>query len=202
MSASDPLEVRLARTFATAGLGIASELMLSIPAWTFPALYSPCAVSGNDRLRIWSKLYSQGKKTMYGLIPPSVLALGFSAYAAKAPALPGANFVAQNRQARLFHSLFLVSCLAEPPHYSASWVSTGFTVSIVGFTKAVMEKFNQEQVQLATELTKGKDTASSSSPRAAESDELVRTTWLKWHITRTVFANVAFFLTVTELAFA
>ncbi|GJN90888.1 hypothetical protein Rhopal_003902-T1 [Rhodotorula paludigena] len=173
MASSDSATLVLARSTAVVGLGIASGLMIGIPAWTWPALYRPNSnLKPEHRLGIFVKVYNQGKTTMMSTIPVITALLGYSAVAAKAPVdyLP-ANFVSRHRKA------FLAASAAS-------------AVGFIAWTGAMMMGLNNQLMKLEKEN------------RASKDDELVQKKWLGLHLVRCALGSTAFVLAVAELALA
>ncbi|GAA6055345.1 hypothetical protein JCM3770_005302 [Rhodotorula araucariae] len=179
MSGTDSSAVTLARSAAVVGLGYIAGLTLSIPAWTWPALYRPgSTLTPAQRLGIWSTVYGQGKKTMLALAPAISGLLAFAAYAAQSPVpyLP-ASWLARNRRGVL-------------------GASAAATVGIIVWTLAAMEGLNMELRKVEKEAT------DRGAPVTPAHDELVRSRWLKLHLVRCALAFSAFVGAVSELALA
>ncbi|GAA5969902.1 hypothetical protein JCM21900_004186 [Sporobolomyces salmonicolor] len=87
MSASDSPLLTLSRCTAAVGLGLASGLMLSLPLWTIPTIFSVPTLAPRDRLHIWSKIFDRGFTTAKAIFPAASLVFALSAWAAKAPAI-------------------------------------------------------------------------------------------------------------------
>ncbi|GAA5820653.1 hypothetical protein JCM11251_003096 [Rhodosporidiobolus azoricus] len=167
MSGSDSTTLVLARAASTVGLGLATGLMASI--------------------RVWSKVYKQGKKWMLTLIPICGSLLAYSALAAKPPLpyLP-ATYIGRHRKAIL-------------------GTASVIFFSVGAFTGVAMEKLNYELMAIEEKLNKEVDASPSSSvyaSQAAEADKTISTRWAKLHATRITLGSAAFLLSVAELAFA
>ncbi|BGP40518.1 hypothetical protein JCM10449v2_004480 [Rhodotorula kratochvilovae] len=179
MSGSDSSAVTLARSTALVGLGYIAGLTVSIPAWTWPALYRPdSTLTPAQRLGLWSTVYAQGKRTMLLLVPGTTALLAFAAYAAKPPVpyLP-AGWVARNRRGIL-------------------GVSAAATFGIIGWTLAAMEGLNTQLRKVEKEANSG------GAPVTPAHDALVRSRWLRLHLVRCALAFSALVGAVSELALA
>ncbi|GAA5925599.1 DUF1772 domain-containing protein [Sporobolomyces koalae] len=173
MAAHDSRSLVLARTVATVGIGAASGLVLSIPAWILPAL-DAAPISPKDRLHLWSQIYDNGKATALTVFPTCAILFAVAAFKAEAPALYlPANIIARNRK------LVLALCAS-------------LSASVVGFTGAFMMPAIKRMKKEESDLVAG-------SKPTFSSDEAIKK-WGQQHLVRVAFATTTFALAVAELA--
>ncbi|GAA5887829.1 hypothetical protein JCM5296_001781 [Sporobolomyces johnsonii] len=187
MSASDSPLLTLSRCTAAVGLGLASGLMLSLPLWTMPTIFSVPTLAPRDRLHIWSKVFDRGFTTAKAIFPAAGLLFALSAWATKAPVpyLPS-SWIGRNRKARS-HSLHLV-ILA---------LCSVLTFSIGPYTALTLGPINRKLKQAELDILADPPHGNG----AVETDYLIQD-WTKYHTLRCALPATAFLLAIAELAFA
>ncbi|GAA5857875.1 hypothetical protein JCM1840_000946 [Sporobolomyces johnsonii] len=202
MSASDSPLLTLSRCTAAVGLGLASGLMLSLPLWTMPTIFSVSTLAPRDRLHIWSKIFDRGFTTAKAIFPAAGLLFALSAWATKAPVpyLPS-SWIGRNRKARS-HSLhpLRIEGLTQANIGTSQVIlalCSVLTFSIGPYTALTLGPINRKLKQAELDILADPPHGNG----AVETDYLIQD-WIKYHTLRCALPATAFLLAIAELAFA